>query len=160
MIDVVNDLFDPSISWHDLEWLKDIWGGPLVIKGIMNPADARRCVDSGADAVWVSNHGGRQLDGQRATVTVLPAVVEAVADAAEVYIDGGIRRGSDVVKCRALGARACMIGRPYVYGLAAGGQAGVEKVIEILMAEIDATLALLGRPTIEDLDSSCVTMLP
>jgi L-lactate dehydrogenase (cytochrome) len=160
MIDVVNDLFDPSMNWRDLEWLKDIWGGPLVIKGIMNPADAKRCVDAGADAVWVSNHGGRQLDGLSATVTALPAVVDAVAGAAEVYIDGGIRRGSDIVKCLALGARACMIGRPYVYGLAAGGRAGVEKVIQILMAEIDATMALLGRPALTDLDPSCVTALP
>jgi isopentenyl diphosphate isomerase/L-lactate dehydrogenase-like FMN-dependent dehydrogenase len=159
MIDVVNDLFDPSMNWRDLEWLKEIWGGPLVIKGIMNPADARRCVDSGADAVWVSNHGGRQLDGLSASVTVLPAVVEAVAGDAEVYIDGGIRRGSDIVKCLALGAKACMIGRPYVYGLAAGGTAGVEKVIQILMAEIDATMALLGRPSLKDLDASCVTTL-
>lgn len=156
MIDVVNDLFDPSISWRDLEWLKEIWGGPLVIKGIMTGPDARRCVDSGADAVWVSNHGGRQLDGVSASVTALPAVVDAVSSDGEVYIDGGIRRGSDIVKCISLGARACMIGRPYVYGLAAGGEAGVEKVIRLLMNEIDTTMALLGRPTLKDLDVTAI----
>lgn len=158
MIDVVNGLFDASMNWRDLEWLKGIWSGPLVIKGIMSPADAKRCVDSGADAVWVSNHGGRQLDGLTASVHALPGVVDAVAGYAEVFVDGGIRRGSDVVKCVALGANACMIGRPYVYGLAAGGQAGVEKVLGILMTEIDATMALLGRPTLKDLDASAVIL--
>lgn len=157
-MEVVNAQFDASANWHDLEWLKKIWGGPLVIKGLMTGPDARRCVDLGANGIWVSNHGGRQLDGARASVSALPEVVEAAGGDAEVYIDSGIRRGSDVVKCIALGAKACMIGRPYVYGLAAGGEAGVEKVISLLMNEIDITMALLGRATLKDLDATAVMM--
>lgn len=156
MLDVVNELFDPAVVWADLAWLKDIWGGPLVVKGLMTGADARRAVDAGADAVWVSNHGGRQLDGLPGAAAVLPEVVAAVAGSAEVYLDGGIRRGSDVVKAVSLGARACMIGRPWVYGLAAGGRAGVEVVLNLLRTEIDTTLALLGRPTLESLDPAVV----
>lgn len=156
MLDVVNELFDPTVTWSDLSWLKDVWGGPLVVKGVMTGADARRCVDAGADAVWVSNHGGRQLDGLPGTAEVLPEVVAAVGGRAEVYLDGGVRRGSDVVKALALGARACMIGRPYVYGLAAGGQEGVEVVLDLLRTEIDTTLALLGRPTLSSLDPGVV----
>jgi L-lactate dehydrogenase (cytochrome) len=159
MIDVVNDLFDPSMSWRDLEWLKQVWGGPIVIKGVLTAADARRSVDCGADAIWVSNHGGRQLDGVQATVTLLPAIVDAVGKEAEIYLDGGVRRGSDVVKALSLGATACMIGRPYVYGLAAGGEAGVGRVLSILRSEIDATMALLGRPRIKDLDHTAVALL-
>ncbi|MFP5218266.1 MAG: alpha-hydroxy acid oxidase [Actinomycetes bacterium] len=156
MLDVVNELFDPAVTWSDLSWLKDVWGGPLVVKGVMTGADASRCVDAGADAVWVSNHGGRQLDGLPGTAEVLPEVVAAVGGRAEVYLDGGVRRGSDVVKALALGARACMIGRPYVYGLAAGGQEGVEVVLDLLRTEIDTTLALLGRPTLSSLDAGVV----
>lgn len=159
MLEVVNDLFDPSITWSDVEWLKSIWNGPLVIKGVMTAADAKRTVTSGADAVWISNHGGRQLDGVSASVTVLPDIVRAVKGKVEVYIDGGIRRGSDIVKAIALGANACMIGRPYMYGLAANGSAGVEKVIQILQVEMDATMALMGRPTLESLDASAVQVL-
>jgi L-lactate dehydrogenase (cytochrome) len=155
--DVASALFDPGVGWRDLEWLKEVWGGPVAVKGVMTGADARRSVDAGADAVWVSNHGGRQLDGLRGSADVLPEVVAAVGGAAEVYLDGGVRSGSDVVKALALGARACMLGRPWVYGLAAGGQAGVEKVLDLLRIEIDTTLALLGRPTLESLDPSAVT---
>jgi L-lactate dehydrogenase (cytochrome) len=133
-----------------------VWGGPVVVKGVMTGADARRSVDAGADAIWVSNHGGRQLDGLRGSADVLPEVVAAVRGQAEVYVDGGVRSGSDVVKALALGARACMIGRPWMYGLAAGGQAGVEVVLDLLRTEIDATLALLGRPTLESLDPGAV----
>ncbi len=122
----------------------------------MTGADARCCVEVGADAIWVSNHGGRQQDGLVASVDALPAVVEEVAELAEVYVDGGIRRGSDIVKALALGARSCMIGRPYVYGLAAGGQAGVETVLRTLQGELDASLALLGRPRLADLDRSAL----
>jgi len=157
MLDVVDDLFDPSVGWADLAWLKDVWGGPIVVKGVMTGADARRAVDAGADAVWVSNHGGRQLDGLLGSAEALPEVVAAVSGQAEVYVDGGIRRGSDVVKALALGARACMIGRPWMYGLAAGGQEGVEVVLQLLRTEIDATLALLGRPTLESLDPGAVS---
>jgi L-lactate dehydrogenase (cytochrome) len=154
--DLANALFDAGVTWRDLEWLKEIWGGPVVVKGVMTGPDARRSVDAGADAVWVSNHGGRQLDGLRGSADVLPEVVAAVGGETEVYLDGGIRRGSDVVKALALGARACMIGRPWMYGLAAGGQAGVEVVLDLLRVEIDATLALLGRPTLESLDAGAV----
>jgi L-lactate dehydrogenase (cytochrome) len=157
--DLANALFDPTVGWRDLEWLKDVWGGPVVVKGVMTGADARRAVDAGADAVWVSNHGGRQLDGLPGSVDVLPEVVAAVDGQAEVYLDGGVRRGSDVVKALALGARACMIGRPWVYGLAAGGQAGIEVVLDLLRVEIDTALALLGRPTLESLDAGAVASL-
>ena len=155
--DLANALFDPSVSWRDLEWLKEIWGGPVVVKGVSTGTDARRSVDAGADAVWVSNHGGRQLDGLRGSAEVLPEVVAEVGGRAEVYLDGGVRRGSDVVKAVALGARACMIGRPWMYGLAAGGQAGIEVVLDLLRTEIDTTLALLGRPTLESLDAGAVS---
>lgn len=154
MMDVVNGLFDASVTWDDIEWLRSVWTGPLVVKGITSAADARHAVAQGADAVWVSNHGGRQLDGLPATIDVLPEIAAAVGDSAEVYLDGGVRRGSDVVKALARGARACMIGRPYVYGLAAGGQAGVERVLDHFRTEIDATLALLGCPSVGRLDET------
>lgn len=156
MLDVVNQLFDPAVTWRDLEWLKGVWSGPLVVKGVMTAADARHAVASGADAVWVSNHGGRQLDGLPGTAQALPEVAGAVNGQAEVYVDGGVRRGSDVVKALALGARACMVGRPWVYGLAAGGQAGVERLLDLLQIEIDTTLALLGRPTVAELDRGAI----
>lgn len=159
MMDMVNQLFDPSVTLTDLAWIRESWDGPLVVKGVLTGDDAERCVDSGADAVWVSNHGGRQLDGVPATIDALPAVVDAVGDRAEVFVDGGFRRGSDVVKALALGARACMIGRPYAYGLAAGGQEGVETVLRHLIREIDTVLALLGRPRLSDLDPSALRSL-
>ncbi|WP_375765646.1 alpha-hydroxy-acid oxidizing protein [Archangium gephyra] len=146
--------FDQSVTWADLEWLRGLWPGPLVLKGITTAEDARRAVEHGVEAIVVSNHGGRQLDGLPASLDVLPEIVEAVDGKAELILDGGIRRGSDVVKARALGARACMIGRPFLYGLAAGGQAGVERVLEILRKEISSTLALLGCPRLEQLDAS------
>ena len=155
--ELANELFDPGVGLRDLEWLRQVWGGPVAVKGVMTAADARRSVDAGADAVWVSNHGGRQLDGLRGSAEVLPEVVAEVGGQAEVYLDGGIRRGSDVVKALALGARACMIGRPWMYGLAAGGQVGIEVVLDLLRVEIDATLALLGRPTLESLDAGAVS---
>jgi L-lactate dehydrogenase (cytochrome) len=153
-MDRVNQRFDPGMTWDDLDWLRSLWGGPMVIKGITNEHDAARAVDHGLDAVWVSNHGGRQLDGLPATIDVLPAIAEAVDGRAEVYLDGGIRRGSDIVKALTRGARVCMIGRPYLYGLAAGGQAGVQRVIELLTAQLDNTLALLGCRSVEALDPS------
>ena len=154
MMDMVNQLFDPTVTEVDLAWLRSLWNGPLVVKGVMTAHDAARCVDAGADAVWVSNHGGRQQDGLRASIDALPEVAREVGDRAEVYVDGGIRRGTDVVRAVALGARACMIGRPYVHGLAAGGQAGVETVLRHLQHEIDVALALLGRPRLADVDAS------
>jgi isopentenyl diphosphate isomerase/L-lactate dehydrogenase-like FMN-dependent dehydrogenase len=156
MLEVVNELFDPSITWSDVAWLKSIWHGPIVIKGVMTPEDAKLAVKAGTDAIWISNHGGRQLDGLSGTIEVLPEIVKAVKGRAEIYLDGGVRRGSDIVKAIALGANACMIGRPYMYGLAANGTAGVESIIKILEIEMDATMALMGRPSIASLDSSSV----
>jgi L-lactate dehydrogenase (cytochrome) len=154
----VNSQFDPSVTWADLSWFRSIWAGPLVLKGIMSAEDARLSIDYGVDAIVVSNHGGRQLDGLPAAIEVLPEIVEAVDGRIEVLFDGGIRRGTDVIKAVALGARACMIGRPYLYGLGAGGQAGVEHAINILRSEIDRAQALLGRPTLADLDRSSVRL--
>ncbi len=138
------ELFPRQADWSDLEWLRGKWSGPLAVKGVINPEDAKRAADIGVDAVIVSNHGGRQLDGVPATVTVLPRVVEAVGDRVDVVLDGGIRRGSDVVKALCLGAKACTIGRPWVYGLATAGRAGVEEVLSVLESEIATTMALLG----------------
>ena len=154
----VNSQNDPSVDWDDLEWFRSIWSGPLAIKGIMSDEDARRAVDAGVDAIVVSNHGGRQLDSLPSAIEVLPEIVDAVGDRAEVILDGGVRRGTDVVKALCLGARACMVGRPFLYGLGAGGQAGAERAIEILQTEIDRTLALIGRPTLADLDRSAVRL--
>ncbi len=137
----LNGLIDPTVQWRDLEWLRQHWSGPLVIKGIMHPDDARLAIEVGVDAVMVSNHGGRQLDTEPATVEVLPRIVEAVDDRVPVIVDGGIRRGSDVLKCLALGARCCLIGRPYLWGLGAGGEAGVTRVFDILKDELARALA-------------------
>jgi L-lactate dehydrogenase (cytochrome) len=156
----VNSQFDPSVNWTDLAWFRSIWPGPLVLKGIMSAEDARRAVDHGVDAIVVSNHGGRQLDGLPAAIEVLPEVADAVGGRTEVLLDGGIRRGTDVLKALALGARACLIGRAYLYGLAAAGQHGVEHSIALLRAEIDRAQALLGRPTLADIDRGTVRLPP
>jgi L-lactate dehydrogenase (cytochrome) len=148
----VDRQFDPAATWDDLAWLRERWSGPLVVKGVMTVADARHAVARGADAVVVSNHGGRQLDRVSSTIRALPAVVEAVGDRAEVVVDGGFRRGADVVAALALGARACMVGRPVVFGLGAGGEAGVRRVMEIFERELRGTLALLGCARAGDLD--------
>ncbi|QRN95370.1 alpha-hydroxy-acid oxidizing protein [Archangium violaceum] len=153
-----NRQFDPSVSWKDIEWLRSIWSGPIVLKGISCAEDARLAVEHGVQALIVSNHGGRQLDFLPGALDVLPEVVDAVEGRAEVILDGGIRRGSDVVKAIALGARACMVGRPFLYGLAHDGQAGVELSLDILSKEIDRTLALLGRPRLADLDRSALRL--
>ena len=152
----VSKQHDPSVDWDDLAWFRSLWSGPLDVKGIMTGEDARRAVDHGVDAIVVSNHGGRQLDGLPSAIEALPEVADAVGDRAEVILDGGVRRGTDVVKALALGARACMIGRPALYGLGAGGQVGVERAIEIFQTEIDRALGLLGRPRLADLDRSAV----
>ncbi len=144
-------MMTPPPTWEDLAWLREAWGGPFMLKGVTHPDDARRAVEIGCDAISVSNHGGNNLDGTPATIRNLPGVVEAVGGGVEVLIDGGIRRGSDVVKALALGARAAMIGRPYLWGLAAGGEAGVANVLEILRAGIEETLNGLGRDSIDDL---------
>ncbi|RYE61956.1 MAG: alpha-hydroxy-acid oxidizing protein [Oxalobacteraceae bacterium] len=144
LFDYIGGQFDCSVSWRDVEWLADKWDGPLAIKGVMTPEDARRSIASGASGVMISNHGGRQLDGTPAPVDQIEAVREAVGDDPDVICDGGIRRGSDVVKALALGATACSIGRPYLYGLAAGGQAGVDRALTLLREEFERTLTLAG----------------
>lgn len=152
----VNSQFDQSVTWKDIEWAKSIWGGPVALKGILDPGDARTAVDHGADALIVSNHGGRQLDGVRSAISALPGVVDAVAGRAEVLLDGGVRRGTDVFKAIALGAKACMIGRPYMYGLASKGQAGVAQALSLLRNEIDLALALSGNTSLSALDRSAI----
>jgi L-lactate dehydrogenase (cytochrome) len=137
-------------TWHDLAWLREQWGGPFMIKGITRADDARRAVDIGATAISVSNHGGNNLDSTPATIRCLPAVADAVGDQIEVLLDGGVRRGSDVVKALALGARAVMIGRAYLWGMAAGGERGVSNVLEILRQGISETLYGLGKASVHD----------
>jgi isopentenyl diphosphate isomerase/L-lactate dehydrogenase-like FMN-dependent dehydrogenase len=155
-----NLLSNPGATWDDLRWMRERWTGPLVIKGVLTREDAELAVDAGVDGIIVSNHGGRQLDGTVGTLDALEEVVEAVGDQVEVLLDGGIRRGTDVVKALALGARACLIGRPWLFGLATGGEQGVVDVLEILRTELDRALALLGRPSVADLDRSVVAPVP
>ncbi len=152
----VNSQLNPSMSWDDLRWLREAWSGPLLVKGIMSAHDAREVVKVGADAVVVSNHGGRQLDGLPATIDVLPEIVDAVAGDAEVLMDSGVRRGSDVVKALALGARAVLVGRPYLYGLAMDGEDGALRVLEMLRDEIDRVQALLGVPDLKQMHRGLV----
>jgi L-lactate dehydrogenase (cytochrome) len=152
----VNSQFDQSITWKDIEWAKSIWGGPLALKGILNPEDAKLAARHGADAVIVSNHGGRQLDGVRSAISALPDVVDAVQGELEVLLDGGVRRGTDVLKALSLGATACMIGRPFLYGLASMGGPGVSRVLQIFRNEIDVALALMGRASVGDFDRSAI----
>ena len=150
----------PLPSWADIGWMREQWGGPFLIKGVMHPDDARAAVEIGADAISVSNHGGNNLDGTPAAIRALPAIAEAVGDQVEVLLDGGIRRGSDVVKALALGARAVLVGRAYLWGMAANGEAGVSNVLEILRAGIDETLLGLGRASIHDLVPDDVLVPP
>ena len=147
----IGNQFDPALSWKDVEWIKNIWPGKLIIKGILDPEDAKTAVKLGADAIVVSNHGGRQLDGAPSSISALPGVVQAVGSDAEVMFDGGIRTGADIMRGLALGARACLIGRAYVYGLGAGGKKGVDKAIEILKKELDVTMALTGTNRVADI---------
>jgi L-lactate dehydrogenase (cytochrome) len=160
LVDVVGALSRSGVTWDDFRWIRDAWPGPLVAKGILTGDDARRALDHGATAVVVSNHGGRQLDGASATLRALPEVVAAVNGRAEVLMDGGIRRGSDIVKAICLGAKAVLVGRAYVYGLAALGEAGVAQAIEILRSDVERTLKLLGCPSIAALDASYVDAPP
>jgi len=151
---------DPAATWEDLEWIKKVAGLPVVAKGVMTGEDVSLCIEVGADGVIVSNHGGRHLDNTLATVEVLPEAVAAARDKLEVYLDGGIRRGADVVKAIALGARAVFIGRPLFWGLAVDGEKGVVRVLDILREEIEITMAKCGRPTIASIDSTAVVKAP
>ncbi len=154
LTEYVNRQYDPTVTWSDLEWVRDVWDGPLVVKGILRAADAERAARHGAAAVVVSNHGGRQLDHAPSSISALAPVVDAVGDELEVYFDGGIRRGVDVVKALAVGARACLAGRALVYGLGAGGDAGAARALELLERELRLALALLGCRSVDQLDRS------
>lgn len=148
--------FDPSLTWSDIDWLRSITKLPVAVKGILRGDDARLGVEHGASAIVVSNHGGRQLDGAVATIDAIADVCDSVAGKVEVLMDGGIRRGTDVLKALALGARAVLVGRPVLWGLAAGGEAGVVRVLQILREELDAAMALCGCPTLKDIDASLI----
>ncbi|HBF28498.1 alpha-hydroxy acid oxidase [Rhizobium sp.] len=152
--------FDPKLSWKDVEWIKERWGGKLILKGILDEDDARAAVDSGADAIIVSNHGGRQLDGAASSISMLPRIVAAVGDRVEVHVDGGIRSGQDVLKAIALGAKGTYIGRPFLYGLGADGRQGVTRALEIIAKEMDVTMALCGKRLLSDVDRSIVLNNP
>lgn len=158
LVDINAALAESAVTWADLKWIRDVWKGPIVIKGVLTADDARRSVDEGAAAISVSNHGGRQLDGLPPSLRALPEVVKAVQGRIEVWMDGGIRRGTDIVKALSLGARAVLCGRGYAYGLAAAGEAGVDRAIEILRTDLDRTLRLLGCPSVGDLDRSYVNV--
>jgi len=158
LMDVTAALAKAFVTWEDFRWLRKIWTGPILVKGVLTGDDARRAVDEGAAAIIVSNHGGRQLDGAPATLRALPEVVSAVDGQAEILMDGGIRRSSDIVKALCLGARAVLIGRAYAYGLAAAGHAGVNRALEILSADVERTLLLIGCPSVSALNASYVNM--
>ena len=144
--------FDRGLNWNDVEWIKNRWGGKLILKGVLDPDDARRAVECGADAIVVSNHGGRQLDGAPSSISVLPEIASRIGNDCEVWLDGGVRSGQDVLKALAFGARAVMVGRAFVYGLGAMGEAGVTKVLELIRRELDLTMVLCGVRTIEEID--------
>ena len=151
LMEYIASQFDPSVTWKDLEWMVSEWGGPFVIKGLLSPSDARKAVDAGVTAVSVSNHGGRQLDGALSAFEALGPIVDEVGGECEIICDGGIRRGTHVLKALASGATACSIGRPYLFGLAAGGQAGVAKALELLRAETERDMALIGCTSISQI---------
>lgn len=151
LIDYVNSQFDRSVTWADVTWLRSKWAGKLVIKGILSPEDAARARDCGVDAAMISNHGGRQLDGAPAPVEMLRPIRDRIGSDMELIVDGGIRRGTDIAKALALGADACSIGKAYLYGLAAGGEQGVARAIELLSAELVRTMALLGCASVDDI---------
>ena len=148
------DQFDPTLNWNDVEWIKQRWGGKLILKGLMDAEDARLAAQSGADAMVVSNHGGRQLDGAPASIDALPSMVEAAGEHLEVWMDGGVRSGQDVLKARALGAQGVLIGRSFLYGLGAFGQAGVSKALQIIQKELDTSMAFCGHTNINTVDQN------
>ena len=147
----VNSQLAPDFDWKDAEWLCQEWDGPVAIKGVVRPEDAKRALDTGFSTIWVSNHGGRQLDGSPATIDVLPKIRDAVGDDVEIILDGGVQRGTDIAKALALGANAVGIGKPNLYGLGAGGTAGTKKAMEILRVELERAMGLLGTGTVADL---------
>ena len=157
LAEYVGSQFDPALSWDDIDWLRDRWDGPLVIKGIQSVSDARIAADHGVDAIAISNHGGRQLDSAPATLDLLPSIVEAVGGRIEIICDGGVRRGSDIVKAVALGANAVMVGRPYLYGLGAAGEAGVDQVLSNFASEMERTMALIGCRSVHDLSPDYIS---
>lgn len=156
LVDLIADLHDASLTWRDVEWLRNVSALPVIVKGILTAEDARLAVDHGASAIFVSNHGGRQLDRTPATIDVLPEVVAAVDGRVEVYLDGGVRRGVDVLIALALGARAVFLGRPYLYALAAGGSDGVTRALDLLRTEIETGMKLLGAPSVRTIDRSYI----
>jgi L-lactate dehydrogenase (cytochrome) len=160
LADFINTQFDPSLSWRDLDWFRDRWAGPIVLKGVQTVEDAKLAADAGVAAIALSNHGGRQLDGAPPPAELLAPVADAIGDRAEIICDGGIRRGSDIVKALALGARACMIGRAYLYGLAAGGEAGVGVVLEMLTADVRRVMALSGVRSVAEIGPDLVRWRP
>jgi L-lactate dehydrogenase (cytochrome) len=151
--------FDPALNWKDVEWIKSLWPGKLILKGILDVEDARIAAKTGAAALVVSNHGGRQLDGAPSSISALPPIVDAVGSDIEVMFDGGIRSGQDLARALALGARSCMSGRAYIYGLGAAGQAGVARAIEIMRNELDVTMALMGVTKVADIDRHVIASL-
>ncbi|HVO57281.1 MAG TPA: alpha-hydroxy acid oxidase [Dongiaceae bacterium] len=160
LVDVGAALSRAVVTWDDLKWIRELWKGPIIVKGVLIAEDAKRAVDEGVAAIVVSNHGGRQLDCVAASLRALPEVVEAAAGKVEVLMDGGVRRGSDIVKALCLGARAVLIGRGYAYGLAAAGRPGVDRAIEILKADVDRTLRLIGCPSVGELNRSYLNLKP
>jgi isopentenyl diphosphate isomerase/L-lactate dehydrogenase-like FMN-dependent dehydrogenase len=158
LVDINAALAASAVTWADLRWIRGLWQGPIIVKGVLTGDDARRAIDEGVTAISVSNHGGRQLDGVPASLRALPEVVAAVNGQVEVLMDGGIRRGTDIVKAICLGARAVLCGRAYAYGLAAAGEAGVARAIEILRTDLERTLRLLGCASIAALDHSYVNV--
>jgi len=152
--------FDPQLSWKDVGWIKERWGGPLIIKGILDVEDANMAAETGADAIVVSNHGGRQLDSAHSSISMLPRIVDAVGDRIEVHLDGGIRSGQDVLKAVALGAKGTFIGRPFLYGLGAMGKPGVTLALDIIRKEMDVTMALCGKRKIGDINRDIIAESP
>ena len=159
LLKYMHEQLDVSVSWDDVAWMMEQWQGPFLIKGIIHVEDAMKAADLGVHGIIVSNHGGRQLDHAPATLDVLPDIVDAVGNRCEIIIDSGFRRGTDIIKALALGAKACMIGRPYLYGLAAGGEAGVEKSLRLLNEELQRNMRLLGCTSISQLNPSCLRSL-
>jgi len=155
----ISGQFDPALNWKDVEWIKSLWPGKLILKGILDVEDARIGVQTGAAALIVSNHGGRQLDGAPSSISMLPPIVEAVGSDTEIMFDGGIRSGQDIMRAIALGARSCMSGRAYIYGLGAGGQAGVARAIEIIRNELDVSMALTGVTSIAEIDRRVIAAM-